>query len=448
MKVTATERIFQEIKSQIEEGELATGERLMSLRKASEHFGVSKNIMVTVYDRLLAHGLVSSRQGAGFHVSDTGQRKSELPNLKAASDIVSLLHTQLDRSYQVLVGDGRPPASWTSKHTMAGAATRQLHDSGYGNRQGLLELRNCIVTAHAQAGIQVDASQVVTTFGANHALDLLIRRFLRAGDTVLADDPGYYPLFAKLKLADVKVVGIPRTPTGPDIQALEAAVQTHRPALFFTQSLVQNPTGCSMSLPSAHAVLQIAERYEMLVVDDDPFIDLPGVNGTRLAQLDQFRRVIQVGTYSKTLSPIYRSGYIIAEQGLASSLAELKMILIVNSSSHTEELIAETILSRRYERIRTALARRLAKEREATLATLNRLKMELFAPPDNGLYGLVYLPEDCDDLEVASRAAEQGIFLAPGTLFSTGDSSLRPCMRVNWSRSNDRRFFTFLQSVS
>lgn len=445
MAQSKTDRIFQTLRQRIESGELAEGAKLMSLRQASDRFGASKNVIVTVYDRLVAHGLARSRRGSGFYVTRLAPSIAEPTNLREASDTVSLLHVQLDRPYTVLAGDGRPPESWMM--TTMPAITLPAGEGGYGSPHGLLALRECIAAAQVAAGITATPAQIVTTFGANHALDLVIRRFTRPGDTVLVDDPGYYPLFSKLKLAEVKFVGIPRTPSGPDPQSLEAAAQKHRARLFFTQSLAQNPTGCSIDLPSAHAILKVADRYEMLVIDDDPFIDLPGVRGTRLAALDQFRRVIQIGSYSKILSPSLRSGFLIAEPEIAASIAELKMILAVNSSSHTERLIAEVIRSRRFEKVRTSLRRRLDREREDGVERLERLSFRQFAPSDGGLYGYVHLPEGLDDMEVSHAAAQKGILLAPGSLFRVTGRSERPSMRVNWSRVQDSRFYSFLRTL-
>jgi DNA-binding transcriptional MocR family regulator len=446
MAQTKTDRIFETLRQRILDGELAEGARLMSLRQACQQYGVSKNVMVTVYDRLVAHGLVTSRHGSGFYVAHPSATASEPANLREASDIVSLLHAQLDRPYTVLAGDGRPPESWLLNAVPAVAL--QSGEGGYGTPHGLLLLRECIAAAQVAAGLEVSPAQIVTTFGANHALDLIIRRFTRPGDTVLVDDPGYYPLFAKLRLAEVTVVGVPRTPRGPDPEALQALAAEHRAQLFFTQSLAQNPTGCSIDLPTAHAILQVADRRDMLVIDDDPFIDLPGVSGTRLAQLDLFDRVIQIGTFSKTLSPSFRSGFVIARPDIASSLAELKMILAVSSSSYTERAIAGIIRSRRYQKQSSRMAKRLEAERAEGMARLKSLGLSLFAPPDGGLYGWVELPEGTPDLEVARQAAAQGIFLAPGALFRAKDTPASPpAMRVKWSRINDSRFYSFLRSL-
>lgn len=446
MAQTRTDRIFDLLKARIADGDLTEGARLLSLRQACQQYGVSKNVMVTVYDRLVAHGLVTSRHGAGFFVAPPAASISEPANLREASDIVSLLHAQLDRPYRVLVGDGRPPESWMVNAVPG--VTLHSGEGGYGTPHGLLLLRECIAAAQVAAGIDVAPAQVVTTFGANHALDLVIRRFARAGDTVLVDDPGYYPLFAKLRLAGVNFVGVPRTPRGPDPDALQTLASEHRAQLFFTQSLVQNPTGCSIDLPTAHAVLQVAERRDMLVIDDDPFVDLPGVTGTRLAQLDQIDRVIQIGSFSKTLSPAFRSGYVIARAGIAASLAELKMILAVNTSSHTERAIAGIIRSRRYHKQVQRMARQLEENRAEGLRRLRALGLQAYGAPNGGLYGWIGLPPGSDDMEIARQAAAQGIFLAPGSLFRTGDDRQpAPSMRVNWSRINDSRFWSFLRSL-
>lgn len=445
MAQTKTDRIYNDIRGQIKNGELAEGTKLPSLRRAASQYGVSKNIMVAVFDQLVANGLAHSRQGAGFFVAHAVATTAEPANLREARDSVSLLRAQLDRPYKVLVGDGRPPESWLL--TSAPSVALASGEGGYGTPHGLMALRERIVASHISAGIKVLPHQIVTTFGANHALDLVIRRFCRPGDTVLVDDPGYYPLFAKLKLAGVNVVGISRGPMGPDCAELESAAKHHKARLFFTQSLAQNPTGYSLDLPTAHAVLQVAERHNMLVIDDDPFIDLPGLCGTRLASLDLFQRVIQIGSFSKVLTPSLRSGYIIADPDISQSLAELKMILTVNSSSHTERLITNVMRTRRYEKQCARLAKRLVKEREISVGQLANIGFEMACKRVEGLYGWLPLPNGGLDIDVAKKASEQGIFLAPGSLFRVKEHDESPALRINWSRVNDSRFYSFLRSL-
>lgn len=320
-------------------------------------------------------------------------------------------------------------------------------ESGYGTASGLPALREYIAANQVAAGIRTSPAQVVTTCGGNHAIDLVLRRFTSAGDPVIVEEPGYYPLYAKLKLAGIKAIPVPRGPRGPDLAALDEAARTSQARLYFTQSLAQNPTGCSLDLPTAHGILQVAEKRDLLVIDDDPFIDLPGTSGVRLASMDQFQRVIQIGTYAKLLSPALRSGYLIADPDTAGSLAELKMITMVASSVYVEKLIAESIRSRRYEKHLTRFARRLKQERESGMERFRTMGFEIYGNPDAGLYGWLMLPNAIDDLKIAAEAAEEGIFLAPGSLFRVAEGRSEPAMRINWTRVNDSRFFSFLRGI-
>lgn len=443
-----TDTIVETLADSISDGSLRAGDHLPSIRTAAQDHGVSKNTIVEAYDRLVARGLIIARQGAGFTVAAPSQalRADDAPrHLIEAVDSISLLRAQLDQNYAVRIGDGRPPSSW-----MAGIPVRNLPElesdtSGYGSHMGYQPLRVLIAARHNSDGITLTPEQIVTTFGANHGLDLIVRRYLEAGDTVLVDDPGYYPLFAKLRLAQVNYVGVPRGANGPDLDQLRTLAVAHRPKLFFTQSLAQNPTGTSMDLMTAHGVLRLAEKLEFMVVDDDPFIDLPDPTGVRLAALDGFDRVIFVGTFSKTLSASLRTGYIAAHPSIAEELAELKMITTVNSSRMSEMMIAETIRSRRYGRHLKKLAARIQDAGRKLKEDLAGLGLCCKVDPGQGYYAWLDLPEGLSDTELASKAAAEDIFLAPSTFFSAQTSSGPAGMRLNVTRTADPRFLRFLE---
>ncbi|HCI46841.1 MAG TPA: PLP-dependent aminotransferase family protein [Rhodospirillaceae bacterium] len=451
-----TERVVTQIQRQIENGALAPGARLLSIRRASQHFDVSKNTIVEAYDRLVAMGLIGARAGSGFAVVD--QRSFSATDLAPpkhlleAVDSISLLRAQLHQTHDVRVGDGRPPASW-----MDGIMPRRMVDiggeveggdsSGYGSPHGYGPLRELIASRHQAQGIRLMPQQIVTTFGANHALDLIIRRFLGAGDVVLVDDPGYYPLIAKLKLAQVRFVGVRRNPNGPDLDDLRAKAERERPALFFTQSLGQNPTGGSLELPVAHGILQIASEFGFQVVDDDPFVDLHGIPGVRLAALDEFRSVIFTGTYSKTMSASFRVGYIAAAASTAAELAELKMITTVNSGRFSELLVTKIIHSGRFHKHMVRVSKRLADAAEDFRNSIKPLGLTLYSEQQAGYYAYLMLPEGMSDLDLAQKASKQSIFISPGTFFTVDPDNLIPGMRINVARANDSRFIRFLRDV-
>lgn len=451
--MTKVSKVYDQIADEISTGARLPGQKLPSLRAAMVEFAVSKNTVVDAYDRLGASGLVESVPGSGFYVaSHTAKlinRSLKPSHVTEAVDRISLLNAQLHQGSMVRVGDGRPPAGWMSLAIPSSLRTRVFRDvdldqTGYGSAYGNATLRQMIEIRHRRADQPVSVDQIVTTFGANHALDLIIRRYLSAGDVVLVDDPGYYPLVAKLKLAQIGIVGVPRTPSGPDVEALVALARQYSPKMFFTQSTCQNPTGTSMTLPTAHSILQSALQFGMLVIDNDPFFDLPGKSKISLATLDQFSNVVAISSYSKLLSASFRVGYLIAPPKIAKEIAELKLVTAVNSSRFSEILISEMISGQRYQRHLNALAKRLGPTRADYNAKIKKLGLNSF-DDGAGYYSFLMLPEGTNETHIASAAQDKGIFLAPGSLFWVDGENKPPALRVNITRADDARFFRFLK---
>ncbi len=455
------EKVMQAVVLQITNGSLRAGMRLPSIRVASEAHGVSKNTIVEAYGRLTAQQKITARPGSGYFVSDRAQNFTEAGKtvdgsgrVEEASDMVSLLRAQLSQNFALRPGDGRPPASWMRgtlpKRIDCGLFSEKDSDhSGYGNAFGYKRIRELIAGQFAQSNVAISTDQIVTTFGANHALDLLTRLYLQPGDAVLVDEPGYYPLFAKLKLARVHIIGVPRHNNGSDLEMLERLAQTHRPKLYFTQSTSQNPTGTSINLQNAHNLLQIAERFGFKVVDDDPFLDLGCGEGPVLAKLDGFKNLIFVGSYSKLLSASLRCGYIVSHREVAREVADLKMITTVNSARYSEILIADMIESGRYAKHLVQLRKRLEEAKTTCLSEIQKLGMQCHTTSPDGYYTLLYFGQNTDLEQFTTQASKQGIFVAPTTWFSVVPGTLPQGIRINFTRSADTRFYSFLtQSIN
>lgn len=454
---TLAESIVDRLREEIASGARPIGSRLLSIRKASLEFGVSKNTIVEAYDRLVAAGYVAPRKGSGFIVIHSGEQDdgARPRHVAEAVDIASLLGAQLEQNFRIRVGDGRPPPAWTEqseikRHLGAYGRTLLADADAYGSALGFLPLRQQIVRRLGAQQIQCSEDDVLMTFGANHALDLVIRGMLSAGDTVLVDDPGYYPLFAKLKLAQVRMVGVRRTPEGPDIEDFAIKLASERPKLFFTQSIGHNPTGGSITLPVAHSILSAASRANLVIVEDDPFADLPVQSASRLAMLDQLNNVISIGTFSKTLSASLRSGFIAARRDRTAALAELKMLTTVNSSGHIERLLHGLVANGHYERHLKRLWQRIE---TASFCLQDRLRKEGWKTYTNmigGYYQYLILPEGVSDIDLAREGAKESIFIAPGSVFCVDkENPLARGTRINVSRANDPKFYDFLlRSVS
>lgn len=450
--MTRVDGIVGTISGLIDSGLLKPGERLPSVRAGALEHGVSKNTMSEVYDRLVAAGYLEAKQGSGYYVARVKRQPVEQtsPRVAEAIDLVSLLREQLVQNYAVRVGDGRPPTSWMERFEI-GSHLKFMKSSrgvgpehGYGSPWGFLPLREKLALTLGERSIKASSDQILLTQGANHALDLVARQLLEPGDTALVDSPGYYPLFGKLKLGKVEIVGVQRLGDGPDPDDLARKAATFHPKVFFTQSLAHNPTGGSLTPSVAFRVLQIAQQYGFYIVEDDPFADILPASSPRLAALDQLERVIYIGTFSKTLSANLRVGYVTAAQTLVNTLCDVKMLTTVSTSDYLERIVYSVVASGQYLRHLRKLKTRIETATEETMSVLEKIGLKMSSPV-GGYYIWMELPPNVDEIALARSAAEKSIFIAPGTVFTTTRTLLTPAMRINVAYASDSRFITFMQ---
>jgi DNA-binding transcriptional MocR family regulator len=159
------------------------------------------------------------------------------------------------------------------------------------------------------------------------------------------------------------MLAVPRNRNGPDLAALEELAAAHRPKVYFTQSVMQNPTGTDMSPHVAFKVLRAAECHNFVVVEDDIFCDLQAKVMPRLATLDQLNRVIYVRSFSKTLSGSLRVGFIACAENIANELADIKMLTSITTSQFTERLVYLMLVNGHYRKYLSRLHERLGEAR-------------------------------------------------------------------------------------
>ena len=451
--MSRVDNIVAQISGQISSGLYRAGQKLPSVRGGAEQFSVSKNTMAEAYDRLVARGLAVARQGSGYYI--TGSRPPPAPRIRPdvteATSIVSLLREQLDQHYETRPGDGRPPASWTEDGHMrrilrSGRTATGEIEFGYGSSWGLGALRDWLRMSLAERSIPTEPDGIMLTSGVNHGLDLIIRHLIEPGDTVFVDSPGYYPLFAKLRLAKATVIPVRRLEDGPDLADLQDKLAQHHPKVFFTQSQAHNPTGGALSPATAFSLLQMAEIHDFRIVEDDIFADLLAPTLPRLAAFGQQRRVLYVGSFSKTLSASLRCGYVAGDAELIRGLVDLKMITTVATSAHVERLVTDMIESGQYLKHLRRLRNRMEDATKATVRALSDIGLEVALPRVPGFYLWVPLPQSIDEREFCRRAAAADIFVAPASVFHPDrDPPRRPGMRVNVAYGADPRFCAFLR---
>jgi DNA-binding transcriptional MocR family regulator len=222
-----TDQIIVAVKKMVDERVIRIGSRMPSIRKFAQDYYVSRSTVVQAYDRLVAMGYLHSRLGSGFYVSNrpSGQTSQDLTyQLEGTTDVVWLLRKSLeDRSNKTMPGAWWLPASWMEESGIKKSLrTLSLKEgeflTAYGTSAGYLPLRELLQNKLSNIGIAAETSQVILTNGVTHALDLVTRFLIRAGDAVLVDDPGYFILFGGLKSFGANVIGVPWNHDGPDTE--------------------------------------------------------------------------------------------------------------------------------------------------------------------------------------------------------------------------------------
>ena len=432
------EQIVAGVQRQIDDRHLRPGSKLPSIRDFAEVHGVSRFTVVEAYDRLVALGYLQSRRGAGFYASAAAVAPHTAPSdtHKRNEQLVWLIRRLLEANDNTLLAGGPwLPNSWLDEAGIRQSLNALARKNGthlleYGHPFGYLPLREHLALTLAGLGITAHAGQILLTQGASQALELVIRYLLRPGDTALVDDPGYYNMFGNLRLQGVDMLAVPRNPDGPDLAALEKLAAAHRPKVYFTQSVMQNPTGTDISPHVGFKVLQAAERHNFTIVEDDIFSDLQVKPTPRLATLDQLNRVIYVRSFSKTLSGSLRVGFVACTQDTVNQLADIKMLTSITTSLFTERLIYLMLVDGHYRKYLSRLHERLGAARLDVVRAFERIGLELFVEPADGMFVWARFPHIEDSLALAESAQHRGLMLAPGTVF-------RPHLgRSPWMRFN------------
>ncbi|MCY0388593.1 PLP-dependent aminotransferase family protein [Robbsia sp. Bb-Pol-6] len=463
-QLTLVEQLVQWARRRIDERVFRPGLRMPSIRRLALDKGISRFTVVESYERLVALGYLEARRGSGFyvrertaagtpgassHASRGGREGGALRPPPPSIDVPWLLNNMMHTTASDKgPGLGFLPGRWLDGDLLSNALKALGRLGGqtllrHGTPQGFLPLRQQLQVRLAELEIGARPEQIVLTSGVTQAIDLISRLYVQPGDAVLVGDPAWFQMFGRFAAQGARLLGVPYTPEGPDLDALESLAETWRPKLLLLNSLLHNPTSTSLSAAQAHRVLQLAERYDFMVVEDDIFGDLlpATVPGTRLASLDQLRRVIYLSSFSKTLAPNLRVGYIACDAALAGTLADQKMLAGMTSPETGERIVYRILTEGHYRRHVEHLRVRLDEVRGVTARALVQAGLTLFNEPQAGLF--LWADAHVDSSALTTAGYERGYLLAPGALFSPYQTP-STWMRFNTANCGDPDFLAFL----
>lgn len=447
-------QIVEGMKELITSQKLRAGTKIPSIRQFADARKVSASTVVEAYDRLVAEGYLVARQSSGFYVRTMSrglyrEEQQSLRNIRF-DPLWFVRRVWESGSAEVAPGYGWVPDDWLDSdlirrtmRTLAGKPSAQ--GSGYGHPKGLTSLRLKVCDWLAEREIAAAPDQVLLTTGASHALELVSQYLLRPGDAVLVDEPGYSVMMSNLRARGARLIGVPWTSSGPDLHALEQLAAEHSPRAFFTNPRLHNPTGASYSPGATHRVLQLADRFDFIVVENDVSADLDIDAHRSLACLDQLNRVIYLTSFSKSISPRLRTGFIAADPDAIEDLTQIKMMTGLTTSEITERLTLEILNEGRHRKQIKSLKDKLSEAQDRVCRQLVQSGLQLFTEPQSGLFVWARHPDFDDSSLLCNEALDANLLLAPGHLFRvSGQSS--PWMRFNVGFSDRPELYAFLQA--
>ena len=303
---------------------------------------------------------------------------------------------------------------------------------------GYRPLRDFLVAKlKRDAGISCSADEILITSGSLQAIDLVNGILLARGDTVLIEEATYGGVLSRFARLGVNAVGLPLDHEGLRLDALEAALESQerrgvRPKYIYTIPTVQNPTGTIMGEPRRRMLLQLAQRYGVPVFEDDCYADLiwDGRRPPALYAMSDRGGVIHIGSFSKSVAPALRVGYIVAGWDVLSRMLALKTDA---GSGALEQMVLAEYCVRHFHDHVPKLTRALRTKVEVLMDALSEHfgTAAEFDDPKGGIFLWVKLPDVVDTQKLAQAALAAGVAINPGPEWSAdaayGKSRLRLC---------------------
>ncbi|MFC0337631.1 transcriptional regulator, GntR family [Kushneria avicenniae] len=447
-----SEMFYQRMRERLLKGEWSAGQRLPSIRHQINESRTSHHAIVSAYDRLAAEGLIEAQQGRGYFVSghlagqgSGGQRADTLSDLAAReiSDAVSPMHPSdpmfallQSRPEAIKLSGGWLPTEWRNTELLARSIRRtaRLEQRAlveYGDIQGYRPLRQQL-SRHLQnkTRASVPPTQIITTLGATQALDLVIRLLIRPGDVVLVDEPGNGNLNKLIALGGGEVIGVPRTPTGPDTAFIAELLTRRRVRALVCNSTFHNPTGGSLSARNAFDLLRLAIAHDFLIIEDDVYGDFSSGDHQSFADLDDLDHVIYIGSFSKSLSSSLRIGYIACCAEMIEPLLQLKLLTSVSVPSFCERFVNTILSDGSYLRHMRKVQRDLMAQQASTRKLLEDRGWTFDIIPEGGMFLWARHPGIRDMDAFIRRLAEHDVLLLPGSVFTVGNRR-EDALRIN-----------------
>ena len=355
------------------------------------------------------------------------------------SSAVRDLFAAASRPDMISFSGGMPEVSRVPASAVAQAAHDAVMHEGacalqYGSSEGRRELRDVIVELMAESGVRLGADDLIVTAGAQQGLDLLAKTFLDPGDVIITEGPTYVGALQAFSAYQPHVVCIPMDEHGMRVDLLEQELERLGPLgakFIYTIPNFQNPAGVTLTPERRRRLLELARRYDIPVIEDDPYgrLRFEGGHIKPLRALDD--EVIYLGTFSKIFAPGLRLGWVSAPSPILAKLLLVKQAADLCGSAFAQVTAERYFAGTRWRRVLQELTRTYAQRRSAMLEALEEHfpREARWTTPEGGFFVWLELPSFVDTVTLLAEAVEHGVTFVPGDAFFP-DGRGRNCMRL------------------
>jgi DNA-binding transcriptional MocR family regulator len=434
------QQLAHDIQRRIRSGALPPGARLPTVRELAQQLGVTRLTIHSAYSELQAGGWVEATVGRGTFVAPQADTPRALAqpgrDLSAQSMMSDMLRmAQLPGLSSLSMAEPAPDLYPLRdfKSALDEALSAGVSMLNYASSQGDPLLRTVLAEQLRDRGVRAGPDELLITSGTSQALALIAQTLARSGDAVIVEQPTYLGLLNTLGAQGLRPIGVPVDEEGLVVDALEPLLQAHRPRFIYTIPAFQNPTGVCLSQPRRAALLGLAARYRIPVVEDDIYGRLcyEGQPPPALAADDSDGLVLHAGSFSKSLLPGVRIGYVAAAPQLIARLVVAKQANDLCSPPLLQRAMAIFLQhGKQAAYLRRALPR-YRERRDALLTAMARFFPSglRWSAPRGGFCVWIALPQGISTPDLYLAAVERGVAFAPGDVFFNGPPP-RPYMRL------------------
>jgi 2-aminoadipate transaminase len=306
----------------------------------------------------------------------------------------------------------------------------------YSTTEGFGPLREWLAADLRRRGVDATADTLLITNGSQQGLDLVARVLLDPGAVVLVENPSYLAELQVLAGAEARVIAVGSDHDGIDVAEVAHQLARHPVRLIYLVPNFSNPRGTTLSEPRRHALLSLAQAHRVAILEDDPYgaLRFRGAPLPPLAALDEDGVVISLGTFSKTLAPGLRLGWVHAADAVRTHLVVAKQACDLHCSSLAQRAVAELLRDFDYDGHLATLRTTYSERCDAMLAAVERNfpRGTRFTRPDGGLFVWAELPGDIDTEPLLARAVAEKVAYVPGAPFFV-TAPRRNTLRLNFS---------------